>query len=59
MGKIVFFDIDGTLVDNATQVIPDSTVKALAQLRQAGHLAVLNTGRALHPPGPPDLGHGL
>lgn len=45
MGKIVFFDIDGTLVDNATQVIPDSTVKALAQLRQAGHLAVLNTGR--------------
>lgn len=45
MRKIVFFDIDGTLVDSPTQIVPDSAVKAIGRLREAGHLAVLNTGR--------------
>lgn len=45
MRKIVFFDVDGTLVDNPTQVIPESAARAISQLRRNGHLAVVNTGR--------------
>lgn len=45
MRKIVFFDIDGTLVDDATQILPDSAGRAVEALRERGHLAVLNTGR--------------
>lgn len=42
---VVFFDIDGTVVDNETQIIPDSAVEAIRLLRQNGHMAVVNTGR--------------
>lgn len=42
---VVFFDIDGTIVDDATQIIPDPTVEAIGALRRAGHLPVVNTGR--------------
>ena len=42
---VVFFDIDGTIVDDASQVIPESAVRAIAQLRRNGHLPVVNTGR--------------
>ena len=42
---VVFFDIDGTLVDDNTQVIPESTVKAVEQLAESGHIPVVNTGR--------------
>ena len=42
---VVFFDIDGTVVDNDTQVIPESAVRAVAALRQRGHIPVVNTGR--------------
>lgn len=42
---VIFFDIDGTLVDESTQIIPDSTVRAIAALREKGHLPVINTGR--------------
>lgn len=42
---VIFFDIDGTLVDEATQIIPDSAVRSIAALRQRGHLPVINTGR--------------
>ena len=42
---VVFFDIDGTVVDNDTQIIPDSTVEAIRLLRENGHLSVVNTGR--------------
>ena len=45
MKKFVFFDIDGTLWD-FHQVIPESTKKALQMLRENGHAAYLNTGRA-------------
>ena len=44
MPKIVFFDIDNTLMDAFTY-IPESTVRAVAQLRKNGHLAVLCSGR--------------
>lgn len=42
---VIFFDIDGTLVDNATQILPDSTVRAISALRQRGHIPIVNTGR--------------
>ena len=45
MKKIVFFDIDGTLWDEQTQ-IPDSTVTAIARLKANGHKAILCSGRA-------------
>ena len=43
--KIVFFDIDGTLIDEHTLIIPDSTKQALKEMRANGHLAFINTGR--------------
>lgn len=42
---VVFFDIDGTLVDDATQVIPRSTIEAVEALAAGGHIPVINTGR--------------
>ena len=42
---VVFFDIDGTIVDIETQIIPESTVEAIRLLRQNGHIPVVNTGR--------------
>lgn len=42
---VVFFDIDGTIVDNETQIIPESTVEAIRLLRENGHIPVVNTGR--------------
>lgn len=42
---VIFFDIDGTLVDEQSQVIPPSTIEAIAALRQAGHTPIINTGR--------------
>lgn len=44
---IVFFDVDGTIVDDETQIIPESAVRAVEQLTKNGHLAVVNTGRPL------------
>lgn len=46
MRKIMFFDIDGTLMeDSATHFVPESTVRALRLAREAGHLLYVNTGR--------------
>lgn len=42
---VIFFDIDGTLVDEATQVIPQSTIDAISALRENGHIPIINTGR--------------
>ena len=44
---VVFFDIDGTIVDNETQIIPESAVEALRLLRENGHITVVNTGRPI------------
>ena len=43
--KIIFFDIDGTLVDPATRQIPESTKEALRKLREQGILLCVATGR--------------
>lgn len=41
----LFFDIDGTLVSFKTHQIPDSTIQALTQAKQAGHKVFIATGR--------------
>lgn len=46
--KAVFFDIDGTLVSFKTHCVPQSTIDALAILRQQGIKVVIATGRPLH-----------
>ena len=43
--KIVFFDIDGTLVDHATGKISAKTYETLRRLREKGVLLCLATGR--------------
>ena len=35
--QILFFDIDGTLVDSTTHIVPASTRAALQKLKKAGH----------------------
>ncbi|KAB2337343.1 Cof-type HAD-IIB family hydrolase [Cytobacillus depressus] len=45
MGKIVFFDIDGTLLDSDKQ-LPQTTKKALQQLKENGVFVAIATGRA-------------
>lgn len=42
---VIFFDIDGTLIDDQTQVIPDSVPGAISRLKANGHIPVVNTGR--------------
>ena len=43
--KIIFFDIDGTLVDPATGNIPEKTCEALNRLHENGILLCIATGR--------------
>ena len=45
--KLVFFDIDGTLLDQRTNRVPPRTVRAVAALRERGVRVVVATGR--HP----------
>lgn len=47
MKTIFFFDIDGTLYDNANKRIPESTIKAIKQLSQnKNYTLALATGRS-------------
>ena len=43
--KLLFFDIDGTLLTEGTGEIPDSTRKAVKMAKEEGHLLFVNTGR--------------
>ncbi|CAD2074766.1 Cof-type HAD-IIB family hydrolase [Phocicoccus pinnipedialis] len=45
MKKILFFDIDGTLLDT-NKNIPESTKYAVKELKKAGHTVAIATGRA-------------
>ena len=45
MGKIVFIDVDGTLV-NYDGTLPDSAVEAIRQARKNGHRVYISTGRS-------------
>lgn len=48
MKRLFCFDIDGTLRTTTDHTVPESTVKALKQLRQNGHLLLVSTGRSVH-----------
>ena len=43
--KMLFFDIDGTLIPEGRSFVPDSTYKALVRAHDHGHLLFINTGR--------------
>lgn len=43
--KLLFFDIDGTLLLEETQTIPKSAIKAMQKAKKKGHLIFINTGR--------------
>lgn len=45
--SVLFFDIDGTLISNHTDRIPQSTVDALYQAKKNGHMIFVNTGRTI------------
>ena len=45
--KIVFFDIDGTLLDEQKQ-LPLSTIEAVRRLKQSGVYVAIATGRDWH-----------
>lgn len=45
MSKLIFLDVDGTLVDYHN-VVPDSAVAAIQQARTNGHKVLLVTGRS-------------
>lgn len=46
MRKIFFFDIDNTLLDHHSGVIPAAAIAAIGQLKQAGHTFAIATGRS-------------
>ena len=50
--KIIFFDVDGTLVDvrPAREYVPESTIKAVRETRKKGNLCFLCTRRFFLPP---------
>lgn len=43
--RVIFFDIDGTLLSPATGKVPESTIEALRLLRENGIKTVVATGR--------------
>lgn len=45
--KLIFFDIDGTLLDEETFCVPASTQQAIAKAQANGHLCFINTGRPI------------
>ena len=43
--KILFFDIDGTLVDTEDRSVPPSAAEAIRRAKENGHLLYINSGR--------------
>lgn len=43
--KILFFDIDGTLLSHRTHELSESTKRAIKQAQENGHMVLINTGR--------------
>lgn len=46
--KVIFFDIDGTLLSHRTGKVPQSTVEAIRKLQEKGIKAVVATGRDIN-----------
>ena len=49
MKKLIFFDIDGTIIteNGHKRIIPDSALKAIRKLQANGHLCFINSGRTM------------
>lgn len=45
--KILFFDIDGTIISHRTYELSDSTRNAIKQAQNNGHIVMINTGRVI------------
>ncbi len=45
--RMLFFDLDNTLIDTLTHTIPESTIQALNTLHQRGYGVCIATGRSL------------
>lgn len=43
--KLIFMDLDGTIIDHSTRTIPNSTKEAIKKLKENGHTVIINTGR--------------
>lgn len=43
--KALFFDVDGTLISEASHKIPPSAIEAIREARSHGHMAFINSGR--------------
>lgn len=43
--KVIFFDLDGTLISHKTNSVPESTKKTLDLLKENGHTIAIATGR--------------
>lgn len=48
MTKAVFFDVDGTLLSFRTHRVPQSTERAIYQLRDKGIKVIISTGRSIN-----------
>lgn len=42
---LIFFDIDGTLIDEREHKMPESARRAISRARENGHICMINTGR--------------
>ncbi len=51
--KLIFMDLDGTIIDHSQDWIPPSTKRAIRRLKENGHTVVIATGR------PPCLFYGI
>ena len=45
--KALFFDVDGTLIDEVKHDIPASTLEALRRTREKGNKVFINSGRTV------------
>ena len=46
--KVIFFDIDGTLLSHTTGKVPESTINAIRKLQEKGIKVVVATGRDIN-----------
>lgn len=45
--KVLFFDVDGTLIDDETKEVPRSAVRIIKEVQDRGHFVFINSGRVL------------
>ena len=46
--KILFFDIDGTLISESSGEIPESTKTALKRAQENGHITIIRENKSLN-----------